>query len=99
MTAVWGHTATPLSMRRSPSSVGVEGFLARIHADSLGWSETAYAVRGADVEQVRELADRYEQGTIYEWSPNHRPVIFTADLSRRIIGWKLTMPPARRADS
>jgi transcriptional regulator with XRE-family HTH domain len=79
--------------------LGIEGFPARLHVAGLGWSEIAYAVRGADVEQVLELADRYEQQAIYEWNPEHRAVIFTADRSRKITGWKLTMPPARRADS
>jgi hypothetical protein len=72
------------------------------HLDALGrsrdgtWCEDSHAVLDADPEAVLELARRFEQHAIYEWTPANLAVRWTDDPDRPTVrGWCAITSPFR----
>ena len=52
------------------------------------WSEASFAVIDADPDTLIDLARRYEQHAIFEWTPEHRTVLWTdQDAEPLHYGW------------
>lgn len=53
------------------------------------WSEASFAVIDADPATLIDLARRYEQHAIFEWTPTHRTVLWTDDSAEPVRhGWR-----------
>jgi hypothetical protein len=53
------------------------------------WSEDSFAVIDADVDEVLDLARRYQQNAIFEWTPQSRVVLWTdPELAAQAHGWR-----------
>jgi transcriptional regulator with XRE-family HTH domain len=60
------------------------------------WSEASFAVIGADPDTLIDLARRYEQHAIFEWTPTSRTVLWTDDSAEpERHGW--SAGPSRRS--
>jgi hypothetical protein len=70
------------------------------HLDALGrspdgsWCEDSHAVVDADPQAVLELARRFDQHAVYEWTAEHLAVRWTDDPARSTVrGWTSVTTP------
>jgi transcriptional regulator with XRE-family HTH domain len=60
------------------------------------WSEDSFAVIDADRDQLLEIARRYQQNAIFEWTPHRRVILWSdPELAAQTHGWRIT--PDRRS--
>jgi hypothetical protein len=53
------------------------------------WSEDSFAVIDADADQILDLASRYQQNAVFEWTPQFRVVLWTdPELAAQAHGWR-----------
>jgi transcriptional regulator with XRE-family HTH domain len=55
------------------------------------WSEDSFAVIDGDREQLLDLARRYDQNAIFEWTPDQRAILWSdPELAAQTHGWRST---------
>jgi transcriptional regulator with XRE-family HTH domain len=55
------------------------------------WSEDSFAVIDANPEQILDLARRYQQNAVFEWTPDRRAILWSDPaLVARAHGWRIT---------
>jgi transcriptional regulator with XRE-family HTH domain len=54
------------------------------------WSEDSFAVIDADADHILDLARRYDQNAIFEWTPDRRAILWSAELAAQTHGWRST---------
>jgi transcriptional regulator with XRE-family HTH domain len=63
------------------------------------WSEDSFAVIGANLEQILDLARHYQQNAIFEWHRAGRATMWTDDVTSRQHGWSARSTPVTGSPS